>query len=215
MKVDGNGLKHRHGLFWRKSLGLHGFLPHCSRPQRTDGLEVAIQQGARRERGIAVVERNLRSSGSQQLSCRSFRYIQVGIDLVPLDGLTGLLHTVVVAHHLTGLEAVELTDQGACGGRVVEIDNAHGHISRLTFAKDGGEEYDDGNREHHHAETIDGVLSQYATFTAGNTEYPCQRITLQLSTINYQFFIMSDIPGRKPSNFSTGRAFTSKVFRSY
>ena len=37
----------------------------------------------------------------------------------------------------------------------------------------------------------------------------------QLSTVNYQFFIMSDIPGRKPSNFSTGRAFTSKVFRSY
>ena len=37
----------------------------------------------------------------------------------------------------------------------------------------------------------------------------------QFSILNFQFLIMSDIPGRKPSNFSTGRAFTSKVFRSY
>lgn len=31
----------------------------------------------------------------------------------------------------------------------------------------------------------------------------------------YQFLMMSDMPGRRPSIFSTGRAFTSNVFKSY
>jgi len=42
-----------------------------------------------------------------------------------------------------------------------------------------------------------------------------QSSLLALAVPKVQFLIMSDIPGRKPSNFSTGRAFTSKVFRSY
>ena len=33
--------------------------------------------------------------------------------------------------------------------------------------------------------------------------------------IQIQSLIIKDMPGRRPSNFSTGRAFTSKVFRSY
>lgn len=39
-------------------------------------------------------------------------------------------------------------------------------------------------------------------------------ITYHLSLSTY-YLIISDIPGRKPSNFSVGRALTSKVFRSY
>jgi hypothetical protein len=33
--------------------------------------------------------------------------------------------------------------------------------------------------------------------------------------ILYFFLMITDIPGRRPSNFFVGLAFTSKVFRSY
>ena len=168
VQIHGDRLQEGHDFIVRLSQCRQLRHTCCSSSQGGNGLQIPEEQGACCQRNAAVVEGNLRLSGSHQSCLCSVRNHQEGIDFVLLDSMSCLGYVFIVSHHLGGLESVELMHQLAGGMRIVLVNDAHRHIRRHTSLHQGSEENHHHDGEDDHAEEIDGILPHDAALSTGN-----------------------------------------------
>ena len=119
-----------------------------------------------------------------------------------------------MSNNVARLKSIETTYQISGGRCVIQVDDTNRHIHRLSFLQHRSKEEHRQQREDNHTERIDGVTQKNPALPHRQRIYVPQ--CLQDRMFNYDYYLItSDIPGRKPSMASTGRALTSKVFKSY
>ena len=123
------------------------------------------------------------------------------------NATAGFSHTGITADDLCRLEGVELPHQLARSWGVVKVDNTDGHVGRLSVGHQRSEKHCDDYRKNNHAEQVHPVLAHYAALAARHAKKPSYKRVFNRHTTNH--LIIKDIPGRRPSNLSTGRALTS------
>ena len=205
MEIDTDRLQERLYLFGGIALGPHRGLSYGRRAEGGDGLQILHQQRTRHDRGEVVIIRDLRTAGREQLFCRALGDVEESVDLVLLNGMASLSDTRITSHHLRALEAVETTDDAAGGGCIIEVDDTDRHILRQSLVHQRSEEQQREERKDQHAEAVNAILQKNLAFTLRNRPdvYQVSHLMIRL------------MPGRRPSSFSTGRALTSNVRRSY
>ena len=133
VQIHSDGLQEGHDFIIRLSQCRELRHSCCSASQGRDGLQISEEQGTCRQRHAAVIERNLRLSGSHQSCLRTIGDEQEGIDFVLLYSMSCLSDVFVMRHHLGGLEGIELMHQLSGCSRVVLVNDAHRHVCRHTF----------------------------------------------------------------------------------
>ena len=123
----------------------------------------------------------------------------------------------IVGNDLRHLETIQLTGKGTGHRGVVQIDDTHRQTRRQALVQHRGKEEDHQYGEQHYTEAGRYDSGAESATPGSMISYICLRyLQFSFNLFNsFNYLIISDIPGRKPSISSTGRAFTSNVFRSY
>ena len=142
-----------------------------------------------------------------------FRDQEDAIDATLLHLVSRLVEGGALHAYGSLLEGVELADEAARGGCVVEIDDGHGQVGGQAAAHERGEEKETADGGHDHAKEVDRVGHQAAQLPSGDAQdgvYAFAKGHRLLGRL-----MMTDMPGRRSATGDVGRARTSKVFESY
>ena len=195
--------------------GLHYDRSH--RKLTKDGFESAAHLTAYAQKSIMVVVGKRRLPSSYSISREAGGDHEVAVYLFRLGSTPGCRLVDIAVCNLESGNGFDSPHDFPRHGGIVFIDDTDGYVLHLSVSEDSGHEEDTEQWQHDAHPEIETSRDHPYKFSSKNPNKLTIHHTI-LKIVHYQLSIVNstntDIPGRSPSTFLTGRACTSNVRRS-